>query len=273
MAGALEGRTAVVTGGGAGIGAGIARVFAREGARVLVVEKDAGRADALAAEVEAAGGRAAAHVADVRDAGVAEAAREAAAALGQGDAHVLVNNVGDYRPAGLFAESAESDWEALHATNLLHVLRFTRAFLPGMLARGAGAVVNVATVEAWRGIPCNAVYSAYKAGVVAFTRSLAVEVGGRGVRVNAIAPDVTETPQTPYQKWVRPEDRHKVAAWVPLARFGTPEDHGEVALFLASDASRFVTGQTLPVDGGTLAASGWYKRLSGERWTNRPEEP
>ena len=93
-----------------------------------------------------------------------------------------------------------------------------QAFLPEMLEQGDGAIVNVATVEAFRGIPACSVYSAFKAGVVAFTRSLAVEVGGRGVRVNAIAPDVTETPQTPYHRWVPAEQQELVPSWVPLPK-------------------------------------------------------
>jgi NAD(P)-dependent dehydrogenase (short-subunit alcohol dehydrogenase family) len=99
-----------------------------------------------------------------------------------------------------------------------------------------------------------------------------VEVAHRGVRVNAIAPDVTETPQLPYGRWVAAEERKWVPSWVPLGRFGTPDDAAQVALFLASDMARFVTGQTLPVDGGTLAAAGWYKRLGLEQWTNRPRD-
>lgn len=263
----------MVTGAGAGIGAAIAREFAAAGARVLVVELDPERAQASCAAIAAAGGRARALVCDVREAAAAAALAAAAQELGDGRADLLVNNVGDWRPAGLFAASAEADWDALYAVNLLHVFRVTRALLPGMLERGAGAIVNVASVEALRGIPGAAVYSAFKAGVVAFTRSLAVEVAPRGVRVNAIAPDVTETPQLPYGRWVAPEDRARIPSWVPLGRFGAPEDAARVALFLASDLAGFVTGQTLPVDGGTLAASGWYKKQGREEWTNRPRDP
>ncbi|MDJ0850012.1 MAG: SDR family NAD(P)-dependent oxidoreductase [Myxococcota bacterium] len=271
--GRLAGRVAVVTGGGAGIGGGVSRLFAAEGARVVVAEIDAQRASSAEREIRDAGGEAHAVVCDVREPEAAEAVAGTVRERCGDRIDVLVNNVGDYRPAGLFAESGEDDWQALYAVNLLHVLRFTRAFLPGMLEREAGAIVNVSTVEAFRGIPACSVYSAFKAAVSHFTKSLAVEVAARGVRVNAIAPDVTETPQTPYDRWLSQEERALVPSWVPVGRIGRPADAARVVLFLASDDARFVTGHTIPVDGGTLAASGWYRKPGRERWTNRPRHP
>ncbi len=269
----LSGRIAVVTGGGAGIGGAISRRFASAGARVLVVEIDPERAESSVSEVEREGGSARALVCDIREAEGVTRMADAAHEYGDGRVDVLVNNVGDYAPAGLFAETSEADWDALYAVNLQHVFRCTRALLPGMLERGSGAIVNVSTVEAFRGIPTCAVYSAFKAGVSQFTRSLAIEVALRGVRVNAIAPDVTETAQLPYDRWVPEEERDLIPSWVPVGRFGRPQDAAEAALFLASDASRFVTGHTLPVDGGTLAAGGWYREPGRDRWTNRPKLP
>ena len=125
--------------------------------------------------------------------------------------------------------------------------------LPVLLEQGdGGSIVNVSTIEAFRAIPTRAVYSAFKAAITGFTRSLAVEYARYGVRVNAIAPDVTETLQVPYSKWVGPEDEHLIPTWVPLGRFGQPDDLAGVALFLASELSAFVTGTTVHVDGGTL---------------------
>jgi NAD(P)-dependent dehydrogenase (short-subunit alcohol dehydrogenase family) len=263
----------VVTAGGAGIGGGISRVFAAAGARVLLADVDADHAALTVSEIESAGGSARAVVCDVRQADAVPAVFEAARQLGGGRVDVLVNNAGDYRPGGLFVESDEEDWEALYAVNLRHVFRFSRAVLPEMLERGSGAIVNLSTVEAYRGIPANAVYSAFKAGVSHFTKSLAVEVAHRGVRVNAVAPDLTDTPQTPWHEWVPEERRGLVPSWVPLGRFGRPEDVAEVALFLASDAARFVTGHTIPADGGTLSAGGWYKIEGRASWTNTPRRP
>ena len=153
--------------------------------------------------------------------------------------------------------------------NLRQVLLCTRAFVDGMIERGRGSIVNVSSVEAFRAIPNRPVYSAYKAAVTGFTRSLAVDLGNAGVRVNAIAPDLTESLQVRYSEWVSDDDRARIPAWVPVGRFGTPEDIAGVALFLASDLSAFVTGSTVHADGGSLAAGGWFRRPDGT-WTNRP---
>jgi NAD(P)-dependent dehydrogenase (short-subunit alcohol dehydrogenase family) len=130
----------------------------------------------------------------------------------------------------------------------------------------------VSTVEAFRGIPNQVVYSAFKAGITQFTKSLALDLGNDGVRVNAIAPDLTETIQVPYSRWVPPEQHDLIPTWVPVGRFGTPDDIAGVAVFLASDLSAFVTGSTVNADGGSLAAGGWYRTKRGG-WTNRPVDP
>ena len=141
-----------------------------------------------------------------------------------------------------------------------------------MVERGAGAVVNISSVEGIRAFPPDPVYAAVKAAVIAFTRSLAMEVAPAGVRANAVAPDVTQTPQVDYAAWVAPEDAHRWAHWVPAGRPGTAEETADVVVFLASDLARFVTGQVVATDGGTLTAGGWFRAANG-RWTNRPRDP
>jgi 2-hydroxycyclohexanecarboxyl-CoA dehydrogenase len=269
----LKDSTAIVTGGAAGIGGGISRMFAAAGATVICLDIDEAAIAELPANETAAGGRIVPVVGDVREPEAVERACSAAVDAGNGRIHVLVNNVGDYRPPGRFVNTSETEWDSHYEINLRHVFRMTRAVLPGMIEHHAGSIVNVSTVEAYRGIPHNTVYSAFKAAVVAFTRSLAVEVGGLGVRVNAIAPDLADTPQTPAERMLGGRDPALIESWVPLGRFGHVDDYAEVALFLASDQSRFVTGQTIAVDGGTLAASGWYRRASGAGWTNLPDHP
>ena len=269
----LDGRVAVVTGGGGGIGGGVSRRLAAEGAAVVVNDVDDDLLAATLADVAAAGGAAVGVPGDVRDPSVVARVAEAALDVDGGRVDVLVNNVGDYRPNGRFLKTTEDDWRALYAVNLEHVFRCTHALAPAMVERGSGSIVNVSTVEAFRGIPANAVYSAFNAGVNAFTRSLAVELGRDGVRVNAIAPDLADTLQTPAESMLRGRDPGMVRHWLPLGRFGRPDDYADVVLFLASDLSRFVTGHVIPVDGGTRAASGWYRRADGRGWTYLPDQP
>lgn len=271
----LAGRVAVVTGGGGGIGAATARLFARHDAHVVIAEIDAERARRTAAEITAAGGSALAIVADVCDADqVAALARSVLDHHGRVD--VLVNNVGHWlRHPGSFADTDPQLWDGLYRVNVHHVFLVTQAFLPAMIDQQAGAIVNVSSVEGLRGYPEDPVYAAFKAAVIQFTRSLAVQVGRDGVRVNAIGPDVTESLQVPYSQWLSEQEQTQWPQWVPVGRMGLPDDQAAVILFLASDLSAFVTGHTIPTDGGTGAAGGWFRssRRPGRQWTNRPVAP
>jgi 2-hydroxycyclohexanecarboxyl-CoA dehydrogenase len=269
----FTGQVAVVTGGALGIGGGISRRLAAAGAHVVIADINAAAADATRDEIVSAGGRCTVVVGDVRDRETVPAVTETALGLADSRIDILVNNVGDFRPAAkTFLHSTEEQWQTLYELNLLHVLRMCHAVLPSMVNRGRGAIVNNATVEAFRGIPYAAVYAAFNAGVVAFTRSLAVDVAQSGIRVNAIAPDLADTPQTPAELMLRGRDSSLIRTWIPAGRFGQPDDYAAVVHFLVSDDARFVTGQTIPVDGGTLAAAGWYARADGKGWTNMPNE-
>ncbi|MGD1174173.1 SDR family NAD(P)-dependent oxidoreductase [Mycobacterium seoulense] len=268
-------RVAVVTGGGGGIGAATARLFAGQGAHVVIVDVDAAQAARTVDDIADSGGSAVAVVSDVRDAAaVDDLARSVLDRYGRVD--VLVNNVGHWlRHPGDFVDTDPRFWDELYRINLHHVFLVTHAFLPAMVARRAGAIVNVSSVEGLRGYPEDPVYAAFKAAVIQFTRSLAVQVGGRGVRVNGIAPDVTESLQVPYSQWLSADEQAQWPQWVPVGRMGVPEDQARVILFLASDLSAFVTGHTVPTDGGTGAAGGWYRssRRPDREWTNRPVAP
>jgi NAD(P)-dependent dehydrogenase (short-subunit alcohol dehydrogenase family) len=268
----LANRVAVVTGGGGGIGAATARLFAEHGARVVIADIDAGLAQGVADEIAASGGSGVAAVTDVRDGDqVSALARTVLDRYGRVD--VLVNNVGHWlRHPGDFVDTDPQLWDDLYRINLHHVFLVTHAFLAAMIEQRAGAIVNVSSVEGLRGYPEDPVYAAFKAAVIHFTRSLAVQVGRDGVRVNAIGPDVTESLQVPYSQWLSADEQTRWPQWVPVGRMGLPEDQARVILFLASDLSSFVTGHTIPTDGGTGAAGGWFRssRRPDREWTNRP---
>ncbi len=270
----LEGKTAAITGGGGGMGGGISRLFAAVGARVVVNDIDTDLLATTQRDIEQAGGSVVTVPGDITDVQTVTRLRDAALAAGDGRVDVLVNNVGDYRPGhGMFMRTDEDGWRAQYAITLEHVFRCMYAFIPIMQAQGSGSIVNNATVEALRGIPYNAVYSAFNAGVVAFTKSMAVELGRDGIRVNCIAPDMADTLQTPADAMLRGRDPELVQSWIPLGRFGQPDDYAKVVLFLASDMASYVTGHCIPVDGGTIAASGWYGRYKKKGWTNLPDSP
>lgn len=263
-------KLALITGGASGIGGAVSRRLATDGYRVLIADIDVDAAEQNAAAIRETGGSAHTIIADVTtDEGVATIGKQLESE--NQPLQVLVNNVGDFRPAkAVFYKSPPEQWDALHKINLWHVFTMSHLVIPGMIEAGFGSIINVSSVEAYRGIPGNAVYSAYKAGVSAFTKSLAVELGINNIRVNAIAPDLTDTDQTPAAAMLEGRDPSLTQSWLPLGRFGSPEDHAGVVSFLASDDARFVTGHTIPVDGGTLAASGHFGRATERGWTNRP---
>jgi NAD(P)-dependent dehydrogenase (short-subunit alcohol dehydrogenase family) len=265
----LDGRVAVVTGGGAGIGGAISRLFAQHGALVEIAEIDPERAESARADIEAAGGTARAHVVDVtKEEGVAQL-RDAVLAQ-HGHVDVLVNNVGDYRPLVRFLESSPESWKAMYDINFLHIVAVTHAFLPSMLDQGKGVIVNFHSVEGLRGYPGEPIYGAMKAAAAHFTTNLAVTFGRFGIRANGIGPDLTNTPQVDYITGYEGHE-HLWPSWAPVGRLGWPEDQARVALFLASDLSAFVSGHNIPVDGGTKAGGGWYWSPAENRFVNRPK--
>jgi 2-hydroxycyclohexanecarboxyl-CoA dehydrogenase len=272
----LVDKVAVISGGAGSIGEATARLFAEHGAHVVIADIDEDRSVAAVESIRAGGGDAMSVVSDVRVQDDVDRLRDAVLAE-YGRVDVLVNNAGHFvRQVSGFLDEDPDLWDELYRINLLHILTMTRAFLPSMLERRSGSIINVSSVEGLRGYPAGIVYGAFKAAVVQLTRSLGVQVANQGVRVNGIGPDVTDALQVPYEQLVPPDQWDLWPRWVPVGRVGVGRDQARVVLFLASDLSGFVTGHTIPTDGGTGAAGGWFRserRAGGTGWTNRPIDP
>ena len=233
----LDGKLALVTGGSRGIGRAIAEELARAGATVVIGYRSG--ADEAAQVAAAIGGRAI-------QADVANAADAARLVDDAGDLDILVNNAGLTRD-GLLMRMSDDDWQAVIDTNLSGTFYTCRAVARGMLKRRRGSIVNVSSIVGIHGNLGQTNYSASKAGIIGFTKSLAREVGGRGVRANVVAPGYVQTRLT---EAIPEEMQQGMLAATPLGRFGLPEDITGAVRFLASDESSFVTGAVLVVDGG-----------------------
>jgi NAD(P)-dependent dehydrogenase (short-subunit alcohol dehydrogenase family) len=243
----LAGRIALVTGAGSGIGAGIAKGMAQAGARVIAVDIDAAAAERTAA---ALGGGARSFACDVSDRGQCDALAEAVGREA-GAISVLVNNAGIIRRGPVTDPNARRDWDATLAVNLDGPYFMTTAFLEP-LRETKGAVINIGSVQSFVALPNSAAYTASKGGVRALTKALAIELSPMGIRVNAIGPGLIATPLNAKAR-ENPAYMKNFEGRIPLGRIGTPEDIAPVAVFLASDMARYITGVTLPVDGGFLA--------------------
>ena len=252
----LDGRTALVTGGGRGIGKAIALGLARVGARVAIVDLNPGTAAATATEIRAGGGVGLGLDADVREpTQVAGALQQIRAELGP--VEVLINNAGIAIRKPLL-ELAEEEIRQLVDTNLLGMIHCARAVGPAMVEAGYGRIVNVASISAIHGMVTRVVYCATKGGVEAFTRALAMEWARHGVTVNAIGPGIIATPLLASYLEQNPDKRRRAEAEVPLGRLGVADDLVGAVLFLASEAARYMTGQVVYVDGGLVAGDTWW---------------
>ena len=272
----LHDQVAIVTGGGGGIGRAIALALARAGADIVVADIVPERGAEVVERVAQTGRRALSVPTDVMSVEQVRAMVDAAARhFGRID--ILVNNAGG--TAGKpFLEQSERSWRRHIDLNLVSMLAATSAAVPVMIAGGrGGAVLNVSSIEASRAAPDYAVYAACKAGMESFTRTMALELADHGIRVNAIAPDITVTPGVrgnptgPVDPalWVEPPAAVLDATRrrIPLGREGIDDECGQAALFLVSAMGSYVTGVVLPVDGGCRAASGWTRRRSSGRWS------
>lgn len=238
-------KTAIITGGGTGIGRAIALELAKSGCGIALCARRIEPLSETATEIEAIGVKCIAASVDVADsAAVAAFAGNVAKDFGSID--ILVNNAGVTRD-NLLMRMSDDEWRTVIDTNLTGAFNFSKAVIRSMMKQRSGSIVNIASIVGEIGNPGQCNYAASKAGLIAFTKSLAKEVAARGVRVNAVAPGFVKSAMTD----ALPEDlRQKMLGLIPLARFGEPEDIAKAVTFLCSDAAAYITGQTIDVNGG-----------------------
>ncbi len=250
--GKLDGRVALITGAGAGIGRDSALAFAREGAAVAVVDVRKPRAEQTAELIRSEDGRARAFECDVRFLDPVQST--VAAVLAEfGRIDVVFNDAGTTRPGNVVTISLE-DWDMVLDVNLRGTFNVSRAALPHMLERGSGSIINMGSVDGLTGDRNMAPYNAAKAAVVNLSRSMAVDFGPRGIRTNCICPGVIGSPAI--LKTFTDEQRTRMEKATPLRRIGRPSDIASLALFLASDDSSYINGAAMVADGGLMARTG-----------------
>jgi NAD(P)-dependent dehydrogenase (short-subunit alcohol dehydrogenase family) len=263
----LSGMNALVTGASGGLGGAIARALAGQGARVALSGSSEERLRPIATEL---GGEHFMIPCDLHDPVAVDGLVPATVAAFGGKLDMLVNNVGHFLHSKPFEALSDDEDDAILDINFGQAVRVTRAMLPLLRKAAPGSsIVSITSVEAFRGIPNCAIYGAAKAALTGLTQSLALELAPAGIRVNAVAPETTDTPQIPIDYMIPPRNRAHMDKWIPLGRFGRPQDSANAALYLASDMAAWVTGTTLHVDGGALAAAGWMRTPDGQ-WTVTP---
>jgi len=241
----MQGRIALITGAAQGIGRAIAEELARAGATLVLADVNEAKLNETAAELAANGAQASAFAMNVSS---EESIQSAAKAILEkfGKVEILVNNAGITRD-GLMLRMKRADWDSVIGINLTGAFLLTQALLPAMLKNRWGRIVSIASVVGRAGQAGQVNYAASKAGLIGFTRSLAREVGSRGITVNAVAPGYIETPMTAV---LSEQQNAAMMATIPLGRRGTPKDVAQAVCFLASDAASYITGHVLDVNGG-----------------------
>jgi 2-keto-3-deoxy-L-fuconate dehydrogenase len=251
----LDGKNAVVTGAGSGIGRAIAKTFAAQGARVFVLERDQSAGAQTVAEISGGGGKASVVGCDVADAGSVDAAFAKVIAE-SGRIHILVNNAG-IAHIGAVANTTEEDFDRIYSVNVKGVFLCSKAAVPRMVTAGGGVILNLASIASLIGLPDRFAYSMSKGAVLTMTRSIAVDYVKQGIRCNCVCPARVHTPfvdgylRDNYPG--REQDMFRqLSEYQPIGRMAEPEEVAALALYLCSDEASFITGQAYPIDGGVL---------------------